>query len=100
MKIERYPVDMPITKQEFHDSGWREVLAAKKREGYSGMYFALSEAAKKAIDEGRLAQGKVLWLLSDACSMMLKPAKPSDPFGPLTVMGGRRSALIESPQVV
>ena len=57
------------------------------------MWQAFSTAAGQAVKEGRQAHGKVLWLLSDACSMMLKSASVNEPFEPLIVMDGRRSAM-------
>lgn len=59
------------------------------------MWQALSEAAKAAVESGRNSEGRVLWILSDACSMMLRPASLNEPFAPMVVMDGRRSALPE-----
>lgn len=95
MTMERFPVDLPITKKDFDECGWQAALAASGHKGYVYMHTELSNAAKTAIEEGRTAHGKVLWLLSDACSMMLKPEKRSDPFGPFIVWDGRRSAIAE-----
>ena len=55
----------------------------------------LSAAAKQAMAEGKTAEGKVLRLLADASSMMLKPKRNNEPFAPVCVMEGRRSALPE-----
>lgn len=93
MTTERYPADLVITKQAFDDSGWKEVLAATDREGYSSMWQSFSAAARKAIEEGRHASGKVLWLLADACSMMLSPSSLNEPFKPFAVFGDRRSVI-------
>ena len=43
---------------------------------------ALSDAAEQAISAGRIAEGKVLWLLTDAASMTLKPKSKNEPFAP------------------
>jgi hypothetical protein len=37
----------------------------------------------------------MLWLLADACSMMLRPASRNEPFKPFGVIDGKRSALPE-----
>lgn len=93
MSDERYPSDLEITAKDFAACGWEEVLESTTREGYSSMWQALSDAARKAMEEGRKAQGKVLWLLADACSMTLSPKSLNDPFKPIVVMEGKRSAI-------
>jgi len=95
MPDERYPHDLKISLDDFRRCGWREILDGIKREGYSGMWQAFSSAARRAIEEDRKAEGKVLWLLADACSMMLHPPSPNDPFRPMFVIEGKRSALPE-----
>lgn len=95
MSSERYPVDLAITNQDFVDCGWKVVLAGCAREGYSSMWQAFSAAARQAIADGKLAHGKVLWLLADACSMMLSPASTNEPFKPIAVFGDKRSVIPE-----
>ena len=93
MSDERYPADLVITGQDFRDSGWRDVLKEASREGYPSMYQAFSAAAHIAMDEGRTSHGKVLWLLADACSMVLAPNSVNEPFKPFIVMEGKRSVI-------
>lgn len=93
MNVERYPEGLAVTPQDFSECGWRDALAGSAREGYSGMWQAFSSAAKLAMEEGRDAHGKVLWLLADACSMMLSPRSVNEPFKPIMVMGDRRSSI-------
>lgn len=95
MSDERFPADLVITKQDFADCGWKDVLARATREGYSSMWQAFSAAARQAIEEGRQTHGKVLWLLADACSMMLSPKSLNEPYKPIFVMDGKRSVLPE-----
>lgn len=95
MSTERFPEGVAVGPEDFRKCGWREALAAGKREGYSAMWQVLSSAARQAIKNGQIAAGKVLWLLADACSMMLRPASLNDPFKPILVMDGKRSALPE-----
>lgn len=47
------------------------------------------------MEEGRQNHGKVLWLLADACSMMLSPKSSNEPFKPIFVSEGKRSILPE-----
>jgi len=93
--MQRYPQDLPIGVDDFRRSNWKAALASGKREGYSAMWQSLASAARTAIEAGRLSEGKVLWLLADACSMMLNPGSANEPFKPFRVMQGKRSALPE-----
>jgi len=92
MSEERYPAELAVAKQDFDDCGWKEALSHASQDGYSSMWQALSAAARQAMKEGREKDGKVLWLLADACSMKLAPTSMNTPFKPLMVMEGRRSA--------
>jgi hypothetical protein len=91
MTNQRYLANLVITPEHFSESGWKEALASASRDGYSSMWQAFSSAARTAIDEGRNDHGKVLWLLADACSMMLSPASLNEPFKPVAVFHDRRS---------
>ena len=93
MSHDRYPEDLVLTTDDFANCGWKEVLAGAEREGYFSMYSVFSDAEKKAFDEDRKAHGKVLWLLSGACSMMLSPESVNEPFKPYAVFNGRRSTI-------
>lgn len=90
-----YPENTNISLDDFNACGWREALEEARREDYSSMWQQLSSRARKATEEGNLEAGKVLWLLADACSMMLKPNSSNKPFAPFMVMDGERSALPE-----
>ena len=57
------------------------------------MWQAFSSAARKASEDNRPSHGKALWLLADACSMMLSPKSLNEPFKPYMVMEGRRSVI-------
>lgn len=91
MTEQRYPLDLLITLQDFQDSGWKEALNRTAREGYSSMWQAFSAAARLAVEHGRQGHGKALWLLADACSMILSPKSLNEPFKPFMIMEGRRS---------
>jgi hypothetical protein len=93
MIAERYPTDLVITVQDFGACRWKEALAGTTREGYSSMWQAFSAAARQSMEEGQQSHGKSLWLLADACSMMLSPKSANEPFKPFTVMEGRRSVI-------
>jgi hypothetical protein len=93
--MERYPQDLTVGIDDFRRSNWKSAIASSEREGYSSMWQSLSAAAKSAIEAGRMSEGKVLWLLADACSMMLNPGSPNEPFKPIMVMNDKRSSLPE-----
>lgn len=93
----RYPADLLVTVEDFHASGWKEALQeiAPDDFGYSALWTALSKAARSAMESDRQTHAKVLWLLADASSMMLRPSSLTAPFKPFAVFHDRRSALPE-----
>ncbi len=93
MDKERYQEDLAVSLEDFLASEWKQTLDQVPCEGYSAMWQALSAAARSAIEQGRHEQGKVLWLLADACSMMLSPASQNEPFKPFAVFHDRRSVI-------
>ena len=64
----------------FKDCGWEAVLDGIADKGYAYMFDAFREAAVKAEEEAGKAHGKVLMLMAEACSMMLRPDKLNQPF--------------------
>lgn len=93
--MERYPENTTADIEDFRRSDWRTVIGSSQQRDYVGLWHSFSEAARGAIERENTSQGKVLWLLADACSMMLKPESANEPFAPFMVMQGRRSALPE-----
>ncbi len=93
MTHERYSKELKVSLQDFNASGWKEAISQVAGKGYPEMWQALSEAARSAIEQGRTEHGKVLWLIADACSMMLLPSSPNEPFKPFAVFNDRRSVI-------
>lgn len=93
MSKERYPENLAISIDDFLTSEWKQTLDKTPREGYSAMWQAFSMAARSSIEQGRNEHGKVLWLLADACSMMLSPSSQNEPFKPYAVFHDRRSVI-------
>lgn len=93
--MQRYPDNTPAAIEDFRQSGWRAAIDSSDRDGYSSMWSALSVAARTAIEGGKLAEGRVLWLLADACSLTLRPGSFNEPFKPRMVTHHGRSALPE-----
>jgi len=97
--MQRYP-DTNVTVEDFLRSAWKKVIDTSDRDGYASMWTSLSRAAQIAIQDGDLTEGKILLLLADACSMMLSPESPNEPFKPFMVIGNARSSLPEDFQEV
>lgn len=95
MSTERYPQELIVTVDDFRNSNWREAIDNAGEYGYSNYWDSFSKAARNAMENGNTAKGKVLWLLADACSMMLKPESPNELFQPFMVMHGKRSTILE-----
>jgi hypothetical protein len=91
----RYPVDLQISIHDFINCGWKDALEQAKREGYSAIWQAYSSAAREASDKGLAKEGKVFWILADACSMMLTPSSQNEPFKPFAVLGDKRSVIAD-----
>ena len=94
MSHDRYPKDLILTLEDFANCGWKEVLASADCKDYPSMHDAFSDAAKQAMKEDRQAHGKALWLLVDACSMMLSSDSFNEPFKPfMELSDGQRSII-------
>lgn len=93
--MHRYPDSTPLTIDAFRDSGWRAAIEERERDGYSSMWTQLSNAARSASEAEEFAKARALWVLADACSMMLKPESPAEPFKPMYILEGRRSAVAD-----
>ena len=93
--MERFPEKTEISLNSFLECGWLESITSSKRKDYSSMWQALSKSARLAVENSEFEKGKALWLLADACSMMLKPSSLNEPFRPYSIMDDKRSALPE-----
>ena len=94
MSQDRYPKDLILTLEDFANCGWKEVLAGADCKDYPSMHDAFSDAAKQAMKEDRQAHGKALWLLADACSMMLSSDSFNEPFKPFIESSDGRCSII------
>ena len=92
-KLQRYPDNTKADLEDFRRCNWQAVIGQAERNGYSGLWQALSTAAKAAIEDGRNSEGRVLWLMADVCSMILKPNSPNAPFLPMMVVASGRSPI-------
>ena len=90
--MERYPENTQAGMDDFRRSDWKSAVATSEPRDYGGLWKGLSAAARAAIGAGRLPEGKILWLLADACSLRLKPASFNEPFTPQIVAPNGRTA--------
>jgi hypothetical protein len=88
----RYPEDTIITKDDFDQEQCQKILDETSNK-YHSMHDTFSKVAQKATEDGSFKQAKIYWLLTYATSMMLSPKNKSEPFKPLTVFPGGRSAI-------
>ena len=65
---ERYPAYLVVTKKDFLQSGWKEAISGLERSNHIIRCSALSDAERRAFDDGQLSRGKVLSILRNACS--------------------------------
>lgn len=93
--MQRFPEQTILTIESLRNSGWKTAIDSCDRDGYPSMWQALSAAARTAIEEGQLSEGKGLWLLADTCSLMLNPSSPNEPFKPFLAINGKRSTLTD-----
>ena len=94
MEKEGFPTDLVVTVDDFLKSPWKDVISSEKERRYAYYWISLSRAAQ-AFKSGEEATRKVLWLLADACSMMLKPEKHNTPFEARAITGERRTAIVD-----
>lgn len=92
--MERYPLDLVVTAQDFADCNWQNILAETTEAGYEPLWRAFSKAAELAMEAKTNAPGKALWLLADACAMRLlsSPDNRQQPFASTITHLGWRTA--------
>lgn len=91
--MHRYPEGTVATADDLRTSRMHTVLKSESSEDYASIWHALSLAAAAALEEGRPAEAKALWIVADAASMVLRPKSRNEPFAPMAVFGNRRSAV-------
>ncbi|MFL9891045.1 MULTISPECIES: DUF7380 domain-containing protein [Paraburkholderia] len=92
MSHERYRSDLEVGLDDLATCGWQEAIKEVADADYSALWNALAVAAQKALEHQEFKRAKVLWLLAEASSMMLKPSATHQPF---LVMGESRSPNID-----
>lgn len=97
MQVERYPKDLVVTIDDFNNSGCLSIINNIEGQNYSDYWSFLSKIAREKIDSKDFVSGKILWIIADACSMMLNPNSRNEPFEAFAVMyqTNSRSALAD-----
>lgn len=90
---ERFPGATAIVPDDIDACGWLAAVGEDQSAGEQALSSRLSEAARRAAAERRFSHSRVLWMLSDAMSMMLRGSDDKEPFQPAFVMDGGRSAI-------
>ncbi len=84
-----------VSTDDFGNSEWEKVVEnSEKKEChyYSSAFF---KKANECTENKDLTGQEVFTLLGGITSMMLKPESFSEPFGPVAVLQGSRSAIVE-----
>jgi hypothetical protein len=87
--------NIPLSKDDFDKFDWQKIVEVsdkKECHNYSTAYFKKANEFEKNND---LTGQEIFTLLGAITSMMLKPESFSEPFGPVAVFQGSRSAIVE-----
>ncbi|WP_122740196.1 DUF4209 domain-containing protein [Pseudomonas viridiflava] len=86
----RYPHATPLTIEAFR-SLELSALLRDSRPNYHDISRVLADGARLQMQASDHEKARVLWLLSDLCSMMLNPSNHQEPLRPFAVFPDRRS---------
>ncbi|MGP4958109.1 DUF4209 domain-containing protein [Pseudomonas helleri] len=89
----RYPETTPLTLDALNAIDLATALNGVSA-SYEDIWRALADAARAKLAIEEFAQARVLWLLSDLCSMMLNPSDPNELFRPFAILEDKRSLAI------
>lgn len=84
-----------LTKEDFDDCFWEEVIEESERKECEYYSDRFATKAKEAEDSGNNKCEEVFSLLGSITGMLFRPDSKDEPFGPMWVMGNRRSAIID-----
>lgn len=92
-KTERFSSDIQPTLEDFTSSGWEEAFQGDEATSLEIIADYLAKKGQKSAEEKKISQSKALWLLADACSMVLQPSSINEPFKPYFITRTGRSAI-------
>lgn len=85
----------PLTKSDFDACHWQKVIEQcdqKECRRYTGLFFLEAKKAEQAADAKTL---EIFTLLGGIASLYFKLDNDQDPFGPLFILDGRRSFIVD-----
>jgi hypothetical protein len=85
--MQRYPDNTTANIEDFRRLNWKAAIDASARDGTGFVAGHLPKPSRRRGE--RFSAGKVLWLLADACSMMVNPNSVNTPFKPFMVTSTR-----------
>src|SRR5712691_10856371 len=86
---------MVLTKDDFVQSGWQEVIANAHDRECNYYYSCFWNKAREMKDSNDLKTEELFRLLGDVCSLHLKLDSPQQPFGPMWSSQSGRTAVGE-----
>lgn len=89
------PQNSPLSKSDFDACNWQKIIEQgdqKECRRYTGLFFLEAEKAEQA--EDAKAQ-EIFTLLGGIASLYFKLDNDQDPFGPLFVLNGHRSFIVD-----
>jgi hypothetical protein len=84
-----------ISKDDFMHSGWQEVINESPNKECFDYSMRFRAKALEAAESSNAKAQQVLILLSDITSMRMKLDSPEEPFGPMMVLHGGRTATVD-----
>lgn len=93
IRIERFSSDIQMKLEDFINSGWEDAFQGDAAQHLAAVADRLAKKGQKALEEGKTSQSKALWLVADACSMMLQPSSFNEPFKPYFISRSGRSSV-------
>lgn len=95
MDCEKFPKETNLVKSDFENEHCCKIIDGVTDASYFSYYKKLEATAVTFLAKEDYIQGKIYWLLADACSMMLSSKLGDEPLMPFAVFNERRSTIID-----
>ena len=93
MEQDQNVIRSPITLDDILSSQWKEIIGRAEHRECSDYHGHLIAATSEAEKNGNKREENVCRLLGDITSFYVKSDNTKEPFGPMFVMSGKRSAI-------
>ena len=84
-----------LTIQDLRDSCWKEAIAQSEKKDCSHYHSLFLARFRQAEESSNQKQQNVFRLLTDITSLFMRSDNCKEPYGPMAVMDGKRSAIID-----